>query len=165
MFVLLLIFYLFVKIINNKIVFVEFNEQCQLGPVVMCKTSARAGLAQSLFERLVVLGLRPIRLQVQYRMHPALSEFPSNTFYEGSSLLFLQFCVFFFSFSLSFFRKSINRSVTATIYFIKVHCKMVLRSMNACCLALTCPFPTHSSRSCSITSLVSKKLPQMELPT
>lgn len=51
----------------------------------MCKKSARAGLAQSLFERLVVLGLRPIRLQVQYRMHPALSEFPSNTFYEGSS--------------------------------------------------------------------------------
>ena len=23
------------------------------------------------------------RLQVQYRMHPCLSEFPSNTFYEG----------------------------------------------------------------------------------
>jgi superfamily I DNA and/or RNA helicase len=23
-------------------------------------------------------------LQVQYRMHPCLSEFPSNTFYEGS---------------------------------------------------------------------------------
>lgn len=30
------------------------------------------------------LGIRPIRLQVQYRMHPALSEFSSNTFYEGS---------------------------------------------------------------------------------
>eukprot|EP01086_Lenisia_limosa_P003235 TRINITY_DN1755_c1_g1_i1.p1 TRINITY_DN1755_c1_g1~~TRINITY_DN1755_c1_g1_i1.p1 ORF type:complete len:346 (-),score=72.10 TRINITY_DN1755_c1_g1_i1:79-1116(-) len=28
--------------------------------------------------------MRPIRLQVQYRMHPALSEFPSVTFYEGS---------------------------------------------------------------------------------
>lgn len=24
------------------------------------------------------------RLAVQYRMHPALSEFPSNTFYEGA---------------------------------------------------------------------------------
>jgi len=32
----------------------------------------------------VTLGLRPIRLQVQYRMHPCLSAFPSNTFYEGS---------------------------------------------------------------------------------
>lgn len=50
----------------------------------MCKKAARAGLSQSLFERLVVLGIRPIRLQVQYRMHPALSAFPSNIFYEGS---------------------------------------------------------------------------------
>ena len=50
----------------------------------MCKKAARAGLSQSLFERLVVLGIRPIRLQVQYRMHPALSAFPSSIFYEGS---------------------------------------------------------------------------------
>ncbi|KAI0780521.1 RNA helicase-domain-containing protein [Trametes elegans] len=48
----------------------------QLGPVIMNKKAARAGLTQSLFERLVVLGNRPIRLQVQYRMHPCLSEFP-----------------------------------------------------------------------------------------
>jgi regulator of nonsense transcripts 1 len=44
----------------------------------MCKKAAKAGLTQSLFERLVLLGIRPIRLQVQYRMHPCLSEFPSN---------------------------------------------------------------------------------------
>lgn len=56
----------------------------QLGPVIMNKKAARAGLSQSLFERLVVLGNRPIRLQVQYRMHPCLSEFPSNMFYEGT---------------------------------------------------------------------------------
>ncbi|KXN91430.1 Regulator of nonsense transcripts 1 [Leucoagaricus sp. SymC.cos] len=56
----------------------------QLGPVIMNKKAARAGLTQSLFERLVVLGNRPIRLQVQYRMHPCLSEFPSNMFYEGT---------------------------------------------------------------------------------
>jgi regulator of nonsense transcripts 1 len=56
----------------------------QLGPVVMCTKAARAGMTQSLFERLVNLGIRPIRLQVQYRMHPALSQFPSNTFYEGT---------------------------------------------------------------------------------
>lgn len=76
------------------------GDHCQLGPVVMCKKAALAGLSQSLFERLVILGIRPIRLQVQYRMHPdlrfisvfrrlvthhpSLSEFPSNTFYEGS---------------------------------------------------------------------------------
>ncbi|XP_071845963.1 regulator of nonsense transcripts 1-like [Apostichopus japonicus] len=60
------------------------GDHCQLGPVVMCKKAANAGLSQSLFERLVVLGIRPIRLQVQYRMHPSLSAFPSNIFYEGS---------------------------------------------------------------------------------
>ena len=60
------------------------GDHCQLGPVVMCKKAGSAGLCQSLFERLVVLGIRPIRLQVQYRMHPALSQFPSSVFYEGS---------------------------------------------------------------------------------
>ncbi|KAM7530930.1 hypothetical protein LguiB_034340 [Lonicera macranthoides] len=60
------------------------GDHCQLGPVIMCKKAARAGLAQSLFERLVLLGVKPIRLQVQYRMHPCLSEFPSNNFYEGT---------------------------------------------------------------------------------
>lgn len=40
------------------------GDHCQLGPVIMCKKAARAGLAQSLFERLVLLGLKPFRLQV-----------------------------------------------------------------------------------------------------
>ncbi|KAL7539315.1 hypothetical protein ACHAXR_009176 [Thalassiosira sp. AJA248-18] len=66
----------------KQIVFV--GDHCQLGPVVMCKAAAKAGLTQSMFERLVLIGIRPIRLQVQYRMHPILSEFPSNMFYEGS---------------------------------------------------------------------------------
>eukprot|EP01022_Parablepharisma_sp_SALTPOND_P016227 TRINITY_DN234_c0_g2_i1.p2 TRINITY_DN234_c0_g2~~TRINITY_DN234_c0_g2_i1.p2 ORF type:complete len:1040 (+),score=86.45 TRINITY_DN234_c0_g2_i1:3145-6264(+) len=60
------------------------GDHCQLGPVIMCKEAAKAGLNQSLFERLVGLGIRPIRLQVQYRMHPCLSAFPSMCFYEGS---------------------------------------------------------------------------------
>lgn len=66
----------------KQVIFV--GDHCQLGPVIMCKKAARAGLSQSLFERLIMLGVRPIRLQVQYRMHPCLSEFPSNTFYEGT---------------------------------------------------------------------------------
>jgi superfamily I DNA and/or RNA helicase len=45
--------------------------------------ASKAGLCQSLFERLLLLGVRPHRLVVQYRMHPALSLFPSNMFYEG----------------------------------------------------------------------------------
>ncbi|CAL8463239.1 g2773 [Coccomyxa elongata] len=59
------------------------GDHCQLGPVIMNKKASRAGLCQSLFERLVMLGVRPHRLTVQYRMHPALSLFPSNMFYEG----------------------------------------------------------------------------------
>lgn len=60
------------------------GDHSQLGPTIMSKKAARAGLNQSLFERLILLGNKPIRLQVQYRMHPCLSEFPSNMFYEGT---------------------------------------------------------------------------------
>jgi regulator of nonsense transcripts 1 len=68
----------FIPIVLGVKQLVLVGDHCQLGPVVMCKKAAKAGLTQSLFERLVLLGVRPIRLQVQYRMHPALSEFPSN---------------------------------------------------------------------------------------
>jgi len=60
------------------------GDHCQLGPVVMCKKAAVAGLSQSLYDRLCASGIRPFRLEVQYRMHPSLSLFPSNIFYEGS---------------------------------------------------------------------------------
>lgn len=66
----------------KQLVFV--GDQCQLGPVITDKRAAAAGLGQSMFERLHSLGTRPIRLEVQYRMHPSLSKFPSTTFYEGS---------------------------------------------------------------------------------
>lgn len=56
----------------------------QLGPVISCNKARDAGLDMSLFGRLVSNGFTPSRLEVQYRMHPSLSEFPSNTFYEGS---------------------------------------------------------------------------------
>lgn len=56
----------------------------QLGPVILDKNAGNYGLKQSLFERLVILGHVPIRLDIQYRMNPCLSEFPSNMFYEGS---------------------------------------------------------------------------------
>ncbi|ETL91125.1 hypothetical protein L917_10290 [Phytophthora nicotianae] len=64
---------------------VMVGDHCQLGPVVMNKKAANAGLKQSLFDRLVLIDKkhRPFRLRVQYRMHPFLSEFPSNEFYEG----------------------------------------------------------------------------------
>ncbi|KRZ53978.1 Regulator of nonsense transcripts 1 [Trichinella nativa] len=60
------------------------GDHCQLGPVVISEEAARAGLNRSLFERLVILGNQPIRLQIQYRMHPLLSLLPNNLFYEGT---------------------------------------------------------------------------------
>lgn len=60
------------------------GDHCQLGPVVMCKKAGESGFNRSMFERLVHLGNKPYRLHLQYRMHPAISEFPSNTFYEGT---------------------------------------------------------------------------------
>ena len=56
------------------------GDHLQLCLVVMCKNAAKAGSSRSLFERLILLNHKPIRLQIQYRMHPALSEFLSNTF-------------------------------------------------------------------------------------
>jgi len=43
------------------------GDHCQLPPVIMCKRAAEAGLCQSLFERLRLLGIKPIRLQVWQR--------------------------------------------------------------------------------------------------
>lgn len=62
---------------------VLIGDHCQLGPVVLSKKAAAAGLSTSLFSRLLSLGHRPLRLKVQYRMHPALSRFPSYFFYDG----------------------------------------------------------------------------------
>ncbi|EJW04529.1 hypothetical protein EDEG_01257 [Edhazardia aedis USNM 41457] len=56
----------------------------QLGPIILDKKAAKAGLKETLFERLIKLGNLPFLLNMQYRMHPKLAEWPSNTFYEGS---------------------------------------------------------------------------------
>ncbi|KAI9189782.1 ATP-dependent RNA helicase [Blastocladiella emersonii ATCC 22665] len=74
----------FIPLVRGAKQVVLVGDHQQLGPVVMNKKAAQAGFTQSLFERLILLGIRPIRLQVQYRMHPCLSNFPSNMFYEGS---------------------------------------------------------------------------------
>lgn len=63
---------------------VMVGDHRQLGPVILNRRAAKAGFGQSLFERLIALGTHPLRLQVQYRMHPSLSAFPSAVFYEGA---------------------------------------------------------------------------------
>lgn len=63
------------------------GDHCQLGPVIMCKQAARAGLAQSLFERLVQLHVKPIRLQVRHPPLPARNLWPS--WFHFASIFFL----------------------------------------------------------------------------
>mmetsp|Transcript_10665 Transcript_10665/g.32642 ORF Transcript_10665/g.32642 Transcript_10665/m.32642 type:complete len:757 (+) Transcript_10665:119-2389(+) len=55
----------------------------QLPPTVLSEEASLRGLDVSLFSRLWSLGIKPLLLTTQYRMHPALSQFPSDTFYAG----------------------------------------------------------------------------------
>ncbi|XVF41432.1 hypothetical protein PTKIN_Ptkin01aG0279600 [Pterospermum kingtungense] len=48
--------------------------------------SGEAEFERSLFERLVLLGQKKQLLNVQYRMHPAISSFPNKEFYDGKIL-------------------------------------------------------------------------------
>uniref|UniRef100_A0A383VFK2 AAA+ ATPase domain-containing protein n=1 Tax=Tetradesmus obliquus TaxID=3088 RepID=A0A383VFK2_TETOB len=55
----------------------------QLPPTVKCREAEKLGLGLSMFDRLQAMGLPPLLLDVQYRMHPALCDFPSQQFYGG----------------------------------------------------------------------------------
>ena len=59
------------------------GDQMQLPPTVTSRKAESCGLGVSLFERLERLGLTPDLLDRQYRMHPALAEWPSKAFYGG----------------------------------------------------------------------------------
>ena len=59
------------------------GDQMQLPPTVTSRKAESCGLGVSLFERLERLGLKPDLLDRQYRMHPALAEWPSKAFYGG----------------------------------------------------------------------------------
>lgn len=62
---------------------VLMGDHKQLGPIVATNIARHSKLDLSLYERLQRAGIEPHSLTVQYRMHPALSAFPSNTFYNG----------------------------------------------------------------------------------
>uniref|UniRef100_A0A8H8CFX0 P-loop containing nucleoside triphosphate hydrolase protein n=1 Tax=Psilocybe cubensis TaxID=181762 RepID=A0A8H8CFX0_PSICU len=55
----------------------------QLPPVIISPQAKEGGLGVSLFERLTEEGHVPtVMLDMQYRMHPAISHFPSKEFYD-----------------------------------------------------------------------------------
>ena len=55
----------------------------QLGPVVKHMPSLRAGMGVSLFERLAGGSIPQFLLATQYRMHPELSVYAGQAFYDG----------------------------------------------------------------------------------
>ena len=68
-------------------VVVLIGDPQQLRPtVVMQNRDLRDQYSVSLFERLMNRGFPVIRLQEQYRMHPAICKFPSQRYYNGSLL-------------------------------------------------------------------------------
>ena len=59
------------------------GDHCQLPPTVLSEEAEKAGLAVSMFSRFVSQGVHPVLLDTQYRMHPVIAEFPSDSFYAG----------------------------------------------------------------------------------
>ncbi|KAL2892258.1 TPR and ankyrin repeat-containing protein 1 [Bienertia sinuspersici] len=58
-----------------------FGDECQLPAMVQSNLSKDANFGRSLFQRLSLLGRPKHLLNVQYRMHPAISSFPNAEFY------------------------------------------------------------------------------------
>ncbi|CAM9304806.1 unnamed protein product [Chrysoparadoxa australica] len=59
------------------------GDPVQLPSTMMSKAAENAGYGRSVLERLFALNHEHIMLQEQYRMHPAIQEFPSRQFYRG----------------------------------------------------------------------------------
>ncbi|ETO12800.1 ATP-dependent helicase [Reticulomyxa filosa] len=62
---------------------VLIGDHQQLPPTVLSFIAKQRGLQTSLFERLIKNGRKAEFLDIQYRMHASLSEFPSRQFYDG----------------------------------------------------------------------------------
>ena len=72
-----------VPLVNGVRRVVLVGDPKQLPPSVQSVQAKNGGLAISAFERLQTAGAANVMLNVQYRMHPAISRFPGQHFYEG----------------------------------------------------------------------------------
>ena len=72
-----------VPIVRGARQLVLVGDHRQLPATVVSMRAENGGLARSLFERLINAGITPFLLEVQYRMHPCLRDFPSGRFYDG----------------------------------------------------------------------------------
>ncbi|CAL6073728.1 DNA_helicase [Hexamita inflata] len=67
--------------VSQKLVLV--GDQKQLGPVIQSQNLKKSGFGLSLFQRLLNCKFPVTILNIQYRMHPALIEYPNIKFYDG----------------------------------------------------------------------------------
>tara|TARA_B100000683_G_scaffold153700_1_gene148540 strand:+ start:267 stop:2195 length:1929 start_codon:yes stop_codon:yes gene_type:complete len=72
-----------VPLVKGSRQIVLVGDHRQLPPTVISHRAEKGGLDRSLFERLVEMGIAPIMLTTQYRMHPSISDFPNKRFYDG----------------------------------------------------------------------------------
>lgn len=72
-----------IPLLQTKKKCVLVGDHKQLGPVINNHKLVRCKYNRSLFERLILAGIKPILLSVQYRMNHKLCEWPSNEFYSG----------------------------------------------------------------------------------
>ncbi|KAK3577503.1 hypothetical protein CHS0354_026457 [Potamilus streckersoni] len=78
-------------IANNVKQVILIGDHKQLRPIIKCKSAATLGMSKSLFERYAEdlkdtnyrKNVKYSFLNMQYRMHPNLCQFPSNKFYNG----------------------------------------------------------------------------------
>ena len=59
------------------------GDQNQLPATCFANNAQDTNYSKSFYERLLNQGTPQVMLQIQYRMHPEIREFPSNQFYEG----------------------------------------------------------------------------------
>jgi DNA polymerase III delta prime subunit len=62
---------------------VLIGDHKQLPPTIISFNAEKEGLSISLFEKLINKGIKPVMLNTQYRMHPSISFFPSQNFYNS----------------------------------------------------------------------------------
>jgi hypothetical protein len=60
------------------------GDHCQLPSTVISKKCKKLGYGESLFSRLIKASYPSTLLNVQYRMHPEISKWPSKAFYQSS---------------------------------------------------------------------------------
>ena len=72
-----------IPVLHGASKLILLGDHMQLPPTIISQSSGRGEMLLSLFERLVQRGLQPCLLDTQYRMHPAIVEFPSDHFYSG----------------------------------------------------------------------------------